>query len=105
MLTSEDGEGVVVTGVTESDSAARVKTECLGLLRSNVKGDGHGPQTAVSKAHVLADAVVSDNSRSCVSPLHCALRSQSACPPLVVGLAKETLEGREASVHDELEIA
>ncbi len=76
----KDGDGVVVTRVTESDTGTLLETEGLDLLLVDIESDRHGEEVSIGQTHGLETAVV-------------------------VNLVHETLERGETTVDDEFEIA
>jgi len=80
VVDGQDADVAVVTGVAKSNAVAGLEAETLDLVLGKIEVDGHGEEVAVGETVVLADAIV-------------------------VLLVHETLERREATVDDKLEIA
>lgn len=97
-LTSEDGKGVLVTGVAEGDASSGSNLEVVNLLLGDVEGDGHGEEGAIGETEGGEDAAKWASER-----MQGTTRA-SKNVRLVVGLSHESLEGRETSVEDELEV-
>lgn len=76
----DDGDGVVITRVAESDAGALLNGKSLDLGLVDIESDGHGEEVSVGQTHGLET-------------------------PIVVGLVHEALEGGETTIDDEFEIA
>jgi hypothetical protein len=48
-LTSEDGEGVLVTRIAEGDASSNGNLEGVDLLLGDVEGDGHGEEGTIGE--------------------------------------------------------
>ena len=77
---SDDGDGIVVTRVAQSNAGTLLDLERLHLLLVDIEGDGHGKKVAIGQTHGVE-------------------------APVVVGLVHEALQRGEATVDDEFEIA
>jgi len=80
VLNGQDSDGLVVAGVTESDTLVGLKRQGVDVLLRNIQVDGDGEESAAGEAQIV------DNT-------------------LVVLLVQEAFERREASGDDELKIA
>lgn len=80
LLTGDDGKGLIVTWVTKSDTGTRRDLLRGNVLLGHIEGDGHPKHGTISETESV------DNTG-------------------VVCLVHEALEGGEASIDDELEIA
>lgn len=79
VLNSQDGDGVVVTGVAESNALVDLQGDAVDILLGDIQVDWDRPEGAIGETEIIDNAVV-------------------------ILLVQETLERRETSGDDELEI-
>lgn len=96
VLDGQDGKRLVVAGVQKDDALLGSDLGGIDLSLVDIQGDGNGPERARGKAHVLDNATYQVSLPSTIGV--------SLCLPIVVLLVQETLERRETTVEDELEI-
>lgn len=99
VIDRQDGKHVVVSGVSEVDSSSGSKGKSLDVLLGHIEGDGHGEESSRGKSERVSDA---RNKAGC-QPDGREQRGM-ADKPLVVLLVHETVQRREPSVHDQLQI-
>jgi tetrahydromethanopterin S-methyltransferase subunit A len=75
VIDSDDSERCIVTRIAECNTSSRGQTEAFYVCAGDVEGDGDREESTVRQAEVLDDG-------------------------LVVTLVHETLQWREAAIHD-----
>lgn len=105
--TGNDGEGSLVSGVSESDLDARGEAESVNVLLRDIEGDGHGEQGALSLSVDLGQSKgVSNAADQYISHAKRMGNGGDSVDHIrgVVLLVHETFERRETTVHDELQV-
>jgi len=57
VLNGQDGDGLIVAGVTESDTLVGLKGQIVDVLLRNVQVDGDGEESAAGKAQIVDNTV------------------------------------------------
>ena len=64
VLDGDDGNVVLITEVTESDTSTRLDSHLLNVLLGDVEVDWHGEEVSVSETGLSADTVESESVHS-----------------------------------------
>lgn len=102
-LTGQDGESGLVTRITEGDPGPGSELQAVNVFLRDVQGDGHGEEVARFESEGVSDA---DGRAGSARPLQGSDMCEKDLDDsrLIVGLVHESLERRETSVTDELQI-